>query len=658
MSRTNVLGKTTANRVFIANETRMQAFVSGGALVVPGGLGWRRTRLSKRKDMIDHSALAEKYRLAKATKSATYRKAAEQGQTATRHHLRLVVQGRGGSKSKRRKTTARALRQACVALHLAGAGGDAATRAMALAAYSKAAHLSVSETLTLARQSKLQETKKRNLEQAHLTDKLVEYKRSFGEDLVATIKNVMPDLRGGPMEADASNHSVVRLLPPSASDISESVGWASEHSHFSRLATRLETHWGMLHQTIMNDGCQPCHKPADRPAKRHVWGRCLCTEEGKTIERKMKTILAYMKVICPVHSDERSDLSSGMLVVRLKGHFKSYEEIVSGSAENEVDLWYHIGHMSFNPYDPMFLQVNPVADPGETEANPRRVYVETTHRYCNLTQVFEHFATVDLISAQWYRPEQAERPIAQFEPRVAPVVQFPGFATAERFWPTQCRRAAADGERGQRPEEHAEQEPASGDDSDEDEAILLEPPDGEADIVPEYNSLLEPLLDQYEIDIAPPDFHDDSDTVVNDDGPPQQSEPLPPTQAPPMAPVQDVDGPPGPKRRRTRQSGERSVMLSNGIITYYASNGAFEARCFCHWENRCTLARRSASAPSGSQASGVHRPLGLLAACAGTRQFRYDCRQELERAEGANALLEHEPETAGEGIAREPEVVS
>ena len=130
----------------------------------------------------------------------------------------------------------------------------------------------------------------------------------------------------------------------------------------------------------------------------------------------------------------------------------------------------------------------------------------------------------------------------------------------------------------------------------------------------EFERLLDPLLEAYDLALAPPDpeasaFLDDAPRVEVDAGVPPP--PLPPPLDPP---AYEGRAPPVANRRRRRGGDELHLVLPTGEITYFPSNGNFEARCFAHADERCTLTRKGGFAAASSRGGQPLRPLGLLAA--------------------------------------------
>ena len=287
----------------------------------------------------------------------------------------------------------------------------------------------------------------------------------------------------------------------------------------------------------------------------------------------------------------------------------------------------------------------------------------------------------DTISAQWFRVEEAERPLGGFSLRHVPLVRNRVCGALTQFWP-RCPRSLG--------------VPRAADDVEEDIAFEPLAEDMDVDIFPgdpleeagvddagpsEFERLLDPLLDAYDMAMVAPDA--DVDVFPGHPASPDSTlrEPAPPT--PPLPPpLPDVGrAAPMPNRRRRRGGDEINVVLPNGEITYFNSNGNFEARCFAHADERCTLTRKGGYAAASSRVRQALRPLGLLAAwldystisedkqqhrdpaslrrlaSAEERNYRYECRLALQELFGADALFDREGEAAGAVLDEEPETV-
>ena len=161
---------------------------------------------------------------------------------------------------------------------------------------------------------------------------------------------------------------------------------------------------------------------------------------------------------------------------------------------------------------------------------------------------------------------------------------------------------------------------------------------------------------------------------------PEYPPPLPPP-ADPAPLLARAENPIAAKRQRGADV--VVAVLDHGTVTYYVSHKTFEANCFAHAEERCTVGRKVQAAGSASSSSDVvpvRRPLGLLCAwlqvancceedtkadrkkadriktlCSREqRGFRADCRAALQAVPGGRELLALEGPALGEGLEAEP----
>ena len=540
----------------------------------------------------------------------------------------------------------------------------------------------MSDALTVARVAKRTESDKQKRDDVQGAEALTKHRVVEGVGLVRQVKQFLPALAPFPMVAEPSpSFAHVQVLSPSTQDVASAVGWACANPQSSGLATRLERHWDLLHRTLMENACPPCPQTTGEKTC-FLDGFCSCTEEGLTFKRKVKKFENYLKFVCPVGSSMKNDLVAGNLVVRVLSRPKEYEAMVVEDIGQLRDLWYHIGLMYLNPYEPTCTRVEPIGDVGETPPFHRRVYIKRMHSYVNIVKAMQPFESSDVIAARFYKLEEADRPIGTFAPHPVPVLECSGFSSSQIFWPRRAaaRRAKASDVPG------SEGGPGEGipvgsleDASDGgDEGVGGEGEGGPLD----FEALLDPLLLRYDEDFELPR---EDEEVVPEGGvivaapttPPPSGEPLgpPPLPPPPLAPF-----PAGARRARVRE--EIVVRCDGGTITYYPSNGNFEARCCPHFAERCTLTRKGGGVAASSTSAPVHRPLGFLAAwlalsgvCedkadhkradyvrrlrgAEEREYRYECRQKLATQLGADLLFERETPTTATGVEAEPAAVA
>lgn len=364
--------------------------------------------------------------------------------------------------------------------------------------------MSTADMLAVTRQTARAHRAEIAIEESQHATSLAQFRKSSGEEVVAAVKRWFPELSPFPMVGDPSGSSVaLHMVSPQEKGVASALSWACDNSHFSGLATALSKHWGLLHRTIMEGDCKPCPGAA-APNKCLHAGVCLCNEKGQRLEQKVKRFLNHAKMVCPLETSGRGALVGGRLVVRLLGRPSEYEAMFAESGPGIQDIWYHIGLMYKSPFEPVFMEVCPVPDLAEAPPDRRRIYVKSLHKFSCLYQAFEPFSESDVISARWYRLEEADRPIAAFSPETVLVIEMAGFSESKQFWPRRTHstsRVAGVGPAtpgvivgGEFGPEQVESDPEQGRDNGQAE-------EG-SDL--EFEGLLYPLLDAYEaeLDIA------------------------------------------------------------------------------------------------------------------------------------------------------------
>jgi hypothetical protein len=625
-------------------------------------------------------AEAARYREAARGQTAEYMKAVLLGKAATATGRRTGRHGFGGSRSQTRRSQ-RALQMSCMALQMQAWAADPAAASLALAVYGRASDATVPEILSVARRAdRVQANLLREAGEAN--DKaLVTYQENIGRDVVQAVRQAVPELAAFPMEAEAGAPGYhVRVDLPGVEEVKAAVGWACENTHASGLAVRLEAWWELLHRTLLEADC-PATGPVAAPGRCFAAGMCLCCDAGRALDRRATRLVNHVKAVCPPHSPRRADLLAGRLLVRLIGRPAEYEDLIEGD-EPIVDVWYHLGLVNLSPFEPIFHVLEPVGDPGEVAPMPQRVYARSGGKFLRLHQGMEPLRESSTIWSRWYALEEADRPVAQFKLDQVPLLELPGHRAARRIWPR--AEAVARGARAGRSRVASAAEQAAGGEGPPDEASDAEAGDEPEEAEPPlaFVDLLEPLLEAFES--SAPMVLGQPGSDAPDDGA------LPAPNAPEAQGVpsgsQSGHAAAGAaragKRRQPPGRDELTVVLPHGLITFYPSNGYFEAKCAVHAGERCTLSRRSAKAAGGSREKpGSRRPLGLLAAwldvgpfCAAkgehkapdtlsvlggpeSREHRLQCRQQLAAAPGADDLLALEAPAEGEGLDGEPMAV-
>lgn len=631
---------------------------------------------------IDHKAEAARYRAAAAAETEEYKAAVRLGQAGTGHGRRTGRHAFGGRASQALRSQQR-VQQAGLALQMGAWAGDAAGGALALANLARATESTVEDALAVARRLARLQSAERQAAKVAAEETLQRHRVTIGADAVRAVQRAIPELAALPMTGEPSAFGFhISVDMPEEEETKAAVGWLSANSQASGLAKRLEGLWSLLHRTLMETDCPEVPTPPPASRCREV-GVCICSDEGLDFDRRVTRVRNHLKAVCPPGTPRREQLVEGKLLLRITGRPTDYEEMLAEGGEPLVDLWLHIGLMYLSPYEPVFHIVERIADPGEVAPDPRRIYVRSTGVFSRLHRGLLPLRKSSSMWCKWYALEHAERPVADFAPQPVAFLEFANWQEARRIWP---RAEAAPRGRGGAGPAGAPQRGA-----DEQEADLLEeegelagegPDEAAAEEPPAFAGLLEHVLEAFEGGglLGAPGAGEIREVPAAGGaagGPDPAAAPADP-EVPPPAPA----GPLPARRRRQRANEQLSVLLPNGMITYYPSNGRFEAKCSVHAEARCTLTRRGIGEEAAMDApAGSVRPLGLLSAwlavatlhedkgahrgpdvlrmlsSAEQRQYRLDCRRELAGCPGAEDLFQREAPAAGQGLEEEPETV-
>ena len=626
----NVLETAPKRRVALPTRSKRTWSQSHGR----GGGAWRawvrRHTAGAKKEDVDFKELAANYQHAKETQSPIYRECLRVGRIATQVGKLTGKHGFGVSAK-----AARRAKQPLARLHQMLTNQmpetDYGTEAIGVATRSIAVGVNVPQMMSVARLDQRLTASKAAGQDRQQRVELKEYERTTGADFVRAFQRAHPDLAGLPLACEPSvvgRH--LRADLPTITDVEKAVSWANRHAHASGLAARLETQWGELHHTVSDadDGRSGRPDAASTESKCIEAGICLCSEDGQKLGKRANKFLNYIKLLCNARRGFRADLAHGFIVVRLFGWPSDYEAFFRDDS-GIIDIWLHIGLMYWPPYEPTFMVVEPVGHAevsGEGPGGGRgdRLFVRSAQRFEMLYPAFARMVNSDVISASVYRLEDVDRPIAAFSAQPVPIVPLPDFEEPVQFWPRLNRRRRArrapdqpDGSDGQDDDAAAvedadEVDGDAGADGAEDEQRPCE----EEDAPPQFVELLNPLLDAYDQPVRIP-F---AAAAVRAD-----------PMEPPRVPEGNDDGaaaPDGEQRAARdapaarvpyRERYDNTVFLDSGLITYYESNNAFEARCFLH-RRRCKMSRVAFQPGvdySRRRDRKKGRPLGFLAAWLG-----------------------------------------
>ena len=637
---------------------------------------------------VDIGVVVAEYRRNKTLQTSEYREACAVSAEATARGRQTGTHGFGAS-DRQQRTASATLHKWGLALQLANSQGDNASIALHLAHLCAASDTRIDDMLSVVRRRQRAVAARHRAELAEQQKQLDKYQSEIGDGAVKALQTAVPALRNLPMSATPGNSGVhIRVAMPSGVEAGRVAAWVTEHSHSSGLATNLDQLWAAAHVPVAPIDDNPCDKA---PLASDCWriGMCVCSDPlGMAVARRVKRFTNHMKEVCAMHSQERQDLKDGKLAVRLTGLAGEGEgcDDVAGDGQAHIDVWLHIGLQYFSPYEPTFWRVQPVANPGETLDDPRRVYVSGTAEWLDLHRALWHFRESPTIASQWFHLEESSRPIPAFTPDPVPLIKFARYNEPVRFWPRKVAaksgargRGVGRGKGGGGRGAAGKPEGANAESSEEEvhEALMDVAPEAPL----EFDGLLDPLLAAYDAGVGT-DGSASGGVAVGTEAP-TAGAPPPEVVADMAGAMMGSDEPPlppppvGPRRRRV-EGGEVKVPFCNGFLVFFHSNNNFEAQCMDHPHERCTFTKKSGAAAAGSDAA-PRRPLGLLAAwlalgchfpskgdhrqrelllrLAGPeeREYRYRAgRLALMAVPGADELFEKESPSTETGLESEP----
>lgn len=556
------------------------------------------------------SELHARYRREKAAKTELYLKACKLGRVATASKRGSRVDRKfsafGPKRNKFAAVAAKAKRRLFLASGYATGGVDESLEIC------KGFGFNLDEALSCAQTSKREQSATNRKRLQAMDANVQAWCASDGKQRLDDVFALLPELGKFDLSAvpyAAGNAFVV--YPPTKDEVGDLASWLFKNNAHTNLATSVQEFWSGLCRPVCANAARTTPKANEVEEDECAKGECLCSgsEHGETIKKMAARFIACVKRCFPPSTTTRSLLQNAYVVVHLHGCPERNANLENMLDDEHAfcDLWFHIGLQYMNPFEPSFMEVEPVPClPSEPDEG--RIYVKTKFACCgSACSVFKRLVKYPAIAAAFYRVEDADRRIgAEFASHTVPLVRLRGLSTLQVFYPrkqgvvvARARGGAVDGHPALCDGEVSDDEgPGSGEDG------LGGPVGGDDDFEPPMD-LLELLLEAYKDDAAPPE--EDSVQVPPPMPPPAAPEPEPEAGVP-LVPVDSA--PPERGRGPRRAVADVEVKLDGGRLCYYSSNGNFVLECFKH--DGCILTRRARRALDYVT---VHdRPLGMMMA--------------------------------------------
>ena len=588
----------------------------------------------------DLASVAARYRAEKVANSDTYRSALLISQSGAAAGP-LLPRWRSSFGPRRAEMKRAAVRQRRALLYARVESLEPGERSELLATNVAACGDSLSDALTLARGAALHASKRKREDDRAMAGHLAAFRSGVGAKRLKGSLAARPMLGKLGLAPRPSAFGTAAAMPEVDSDVlAKALAWCTASEKKSSLGSQLDNFWEVLHRCVPDVGGQAeAPAPIDGDATQ-CWkcGVCVCSP-GNTLQRRVNSVLAFLKRSCGVGTRGRAALAQGSLVLRLRGAPRPSlgVEALLVAGQDFPDVWYHIGYQTFSPYAPTFMEVALVDDLHEAPPDERRCYVRATNTFYSMHKGIARVSHCEHLLARLYTIEDVDRAIPAMAPHTVPIISIGTSAAWSSAWggPRQRRRAGL-----------AAGEDSGGDEEGHDAAGGDEVPLGaddelrEGDVVVEAAAGADLLLDLY--DLAPPPpvggvgHPGEEGPAPSEETPPPADVPLPAPSEPPPEVGPAIPPPPGLRHAARapvrgvgggRNPPRASVALANGSIAFYESNGNFVAYCAKH--PGCVLTRkgRPPSDAAFLRAPQRYRPLGLMTSWLGVAHL-WDTKDE------------------------------
>ena len=235
---------------------------------------------------------------------------------------------------------------------------------------------SLNEAISAAKTLQLLDAQEHRKRQEAHHDKLSRFRLGEGLHNAQWLKEALPGL---PVPASAlvplpCANGMAFALPPTADfNVTTAAAYASHHKD-TNLAMSLENEWLQLHEPLPPEQCPALPSTRSSASRCRESGMCVCKGHGKETWVLKNRFLQGMKLVFST-TKHKHQLCQGLIIVRISNkHACSLHE-----AEDQEDVWLHIGSMSFSPYRPTFHELKAFHDAILVGDRPGRVALQARH---------------------------------------------------------------------------------------------------------------------------------------------------------------------------------------------------------------------------------------------------------------------------------------
>lgn len=196
-----------------------------------------------------------------------------------------------------------------------------------------------------------------------------------GQEALVELKQRLPWLQGveGLVPLPSPQGVMLSSPLPGARVLGDTAAWAYK-SRGTNLSSALATSWSEMHRTLEEEGCAPCLSESASASPCLFAGMCVCSEDGRKLQRLRNKFLAAMKACFVRDSPQRKALLDGAVFARFVGApaVGTRLEATADTTPPLVEAFLHLGFMSLSPYQPTFLEVRCVStDTAVEEVSPK-----------------------------------------------------------------------------------------------------------------------------------------------------------------------------------------------------------------------------------------------------------------------------------------------
>ena len=212
-----------------------------------------------------------------------------------------------------------------------------------------------------------------NSKMMQAADILSRHESGAGQSCLTEVLQLLPGLSGFSLRPVPHNDGALCCevhIDQTQQAAIASTSWANSHSHLP-LASSMERCWNTLHSTI-HGSLSPIRTQQSRKSACFHAGRCLCSGEGRLLQRLRNAILVCMKEQFKLAASKIL-LSEACIVMHfISSHLDNPDEA--------THIYFHVGLHYSSPYRPSLHRLVAVPIPADEPPSPAAcVFLKASH---------------------------------------------------------------------------------------------------------------------------------------------------------------------------------------------------------------------------------------------------------------------------------------